>query len=230
MHDHQPPHRQGVVGHVAVFALRVAHPQRQSPEGEVELRQIGVVLPEQAVEQRDARLNAALPVHPHPAAIEFGAQGLRGNDRAAFAALGELPDDDPGRLGVDPQQNAVRRLVDAPFRLVVPERIGELPWRQAVAERRLQPDQVHPLALHVFDAVLAAEHEKRDIQSGEHIGRELREIRVLERCRRILMPASPQKTRRQVAPQRRIAKEAVPAAVEGRLVCGRSRRTDALQL
>src|SRR2546427_11291436 len=155
MHDQQPAHGQGVVGHVAVFALRVAHPQRQGPVGELELRQVRVVLAEQTVEQRDSRLNAALLVHPHPVAVEFWAQGLRGDDRAALAALGELPDDDPGRLGIDPQQNAVRRLVDAPFRLVVPERIGKLTRRQAVAERRLQPDQVQPLAVHVFDAVLA---------------------------------------------------------------------------
>src|SRR5882762_5055944 len=230
MHDHQPVHGKGVVGHVAGFALRVAHPQRQRPVGEVELRQIRVVLPEQAVEQRGSRLDVDGHGRPHPVAVEFGAQGLRCDDRAAFAALGELPDDDPGRLGIDPQQNAVRRLVDAPFRLVVPERIGKLTRRQAVAECRLQPDQVHPLALHVFDAVLAAEHEEREIQSGEHVGRELREVRVLERRRRILMPAAPQQPRRQAAPQRRIAEEAVPAAVEGRLVCGRSRRTHALQL
>src|SRR2546425_429473 len=78
MHDHQPAHGEGVMGHVAGFALRVAHPQRQRPVGEVELRQIRVVLPEQAVEERDSRLDAALLVHPHPVAVEFGAQGLRG--------------------------------------------------------------------------------------------------------------------------------------------------------
>src|SRR5881628_2989306 len=98
MHDHQPAHGIGVVGHVAGFALRVAHPQRQRPVGEVELRQIRVVLPEQAVEQRDSRLDAALLVHPHPVAIEFGTDGLGGYDGAAAAALGELPDDDLGGL------------------------------------------------------------------------------------------------------------------------------------
>src|SRR5205814_1611398 len=126
MHDHQPAHGKGVIGHVAVFALRVAHPQGQGPVREVELGQVGIVLPEQAVEERDSRLDAALLVHPHPVAVELGAQGFRGDDRAALAALGELPDDDPRRLGIDPQQNAVRRLVHAPFRLVVPERIGKL--------------------------------------------------------------------------------------------------------
>src|SRR2546428_81312 len=42
MHDHQTAHGIGVVRHVAVFALRVAHPQRQGPVGEVEPGQIGV--------------------------------------------------------------------------------------------------------------------------------------------------------------------------------------------
>jgi len=41
------------------------------------------------------------------------------------------------------------------MQFVVPERIGKLPGRQAVAECGLQPDQVQPLALHVFDPVLA---------------------------------------------------------------------------
>src|SRR6266568_5132998 len=85
-----------------------------------------------------------------------------------------------------------------------------------------------PLPRHVFDAVLAAEHEEREVQAGEHIGRELREIRVLERSRLILIPAAPQEARREVAPQRRIAEKAAPASVKGRLVRRRSGRTDSL--
>jgi hypothetical protein len=102
MHQHQAAHGHGVVRHVAAIALRVAHPQRQGPVREIELWQIGVVLPEQAVEERDLRLNAPGPVHPHPFAIEFGPYGLSGNNRAAAAALGELPDYDLGSLGIRP--------------------------------------------------------------------------------------------------------------------------------
>src|SRR5207302_10391610 len=61
-------------------------------------------------------------------------------------------------------------------------------------------------------------------------GRELRKVRVLERRGGVLISAAPQEPRREAAPQRRIAEETVAAAVEGRLVGGRSRRTHALQL
>src|SRR5439155_6602300 len=57
-----------------------------------------------------------------------------------------------------------------------------------------------------------------------------REVRVLERRPCILIAAAPQEPRREAAPQRRIAEETAPAAVESRLVRGRSGRTDALQL
>ena len=91
VHQHQSAHRQGIVRHVTVIALRVTHPQCQRPIGGVELWQIGIVLPEQAVEERHARLDDSFLVHPHPAAVELGPYRLRGDNWAAAAPLRECP-------------------------------------------------------------------------------------------------------------------------------------------
>src|SRR4029078_10083585 len=93
-HEQRAWHRHGVVRHMAIIALRVAHPQRHRPVGGVELGQIRIVLPEQAVEERYARLDASFLVHPHPLAIEPWPYRLRGDDGAVAASLGKLPDDD----------------------------------------------------------------------------------------------------------------------------------------
>src|SRR5829696_5484110 len=61
-------------------------------------------------------------------------------------------------------------------------------------------------------------------------GGELREMGLFERRPWILVPTAPQKPRREIAPQRRIAEEAAPAAVESCLIRGRGRRAKTLQL
>src|SRR6478672_6971473 len=94
------------------------------------------------------------------------------------------------------------------------------PARQQVAEPCPQTDQVHSLALDVLGAVLAAVHEQREIEAGNHIGRKLSEIGILERGPGVLIPAAPQEPRREAAPQRGVAEQAAPAAVEGCLVRG----------
>ena len=117
-----------------------------------------------------------LPVHPHPFVIEFGPYGLGGHDSIVAAALGELPYYDLGGLRIDPQKNRVRGLVDPPFCFIMPERIRKLSWGQAVAKSCPQADQVHALFPYVFDTMLAAEHEEREVEAGDHIRRELREV------------------------------------------------------
>src|SRR5450432_3920577 len=112
-----------------------------------------IVLPEQAVEERHARLNAPLVVHPHPVAIELARYRLRGDNSAVAAPLGELPDDDLRGLWIDPEQNRIGGLINTPLRVIVPERIRKLPGRQQVAEACPQTDQVQSLALDVFGAV-----------------------------------------------------------------------------
>src|SRR5215212_264206 len=144
---------------MTVIALRVAHPQRQRPVCDLELFQIRIVSPEQAVEERHARLDASLLVRPHPLAVELGPYRLRGDNRAAAAVLGELPDHDLRGLWIDPEQNRIGGLINTPLRLFVPEWIRKLPGRQQVAEPGPQTDQVQSLALDVFGAVLAVVHE-----------------------------------------------------------------------
>src|SRR6185369_16128126 len=106
-----------------------------------------------AVEQRHARLDASVLVHPHPLAIEFGPYRLRGDNRAIAAPYGKLPDDDLRCLRIDPEQNRIRGLINTPLRLFVPERIRKLPGRQQVAESRPQTDQVQSFALDVLSGV-----------------------------------------------------------------------------
>lgn len=73
--------------HVAVFALRVAHTQRQGPVVTIELCEIGVILAKQTAEGRHLRLNAPVLTQPHPIAIEFGFYRLRRYNGAAAATL-----------------------------------------------------------------------------------------------------------------------------------------------
>src|SRR5215217_6543388 len=134
VHQDQPAHGHGVMRHVAVVALCIAHPQRHGPVRGIELWQIGVVLSKEAVEERDLRLHASVSVDPHPVSIKLGFYWLGGNNGAVGAALGELTNYDLRSLRIYPKQDGVCGLVDTPFRLIVPERVWELPRRQAVAE------------------------------------------------------------------------------------------------
>jgi hypothetical protein len=77
--------------------------------------------------------------------------------------------------------------------------------------------------------VLAAEHEQRKIEAGDHIRRELREIGIFERRAGVLVTAAPQKPRREVTPERRVAEKVTSASVESGLVRGRGRRAETLQ-
>src|SRR5262245_6592510 len=48
--------------------------------------------------------------------------------------------------------------------------------------------------------MLAAEHEEREVEASDYLRRELCKVRILEHCAHILVPASPQQTRRETAP------------------------------
>ena len=78
------------------------------------------------------------------------------------------------------------------------------------------------------DRVLAVEHEKRDVHPGEHVGRELGEIGLLERSAG-LHPA-PDHDRVHVALERRAVEERLAATIERRLVAGLRQRADAREI
>src|SRR5215510_8788966 len=172
--------------HVAASTLCMAHPPCQGAIGTIELCEIGVILAEQTVEERHLRLNAPVLVDPHPFAIEFRFYWLRRYNRAAAAPRRKLPNDNLGSLRVDPQKDGVRGLVDAPFRLIMPERIRKLARRQPVSKTCLQSHQIHTFSVNILKRVLAAEHEEREVEAGDHIRRELGKVRFLEHCTRIL--------------------------------------------
>src|SRR3954464_9857799 len=90
----EPPHWHGIIGYMAVIALRIAHAQRHRSISELELPQIRVVRTEQTIEQRDTRLNATFAIHPHPAAVKLRFDLLNCDQRRPATPLGELSDHD----------------------------------------------------------------------------------------------------------------------------------------
>ena len=93
------------------------------------------------------------------------------------------------------------------------------PGRQQVAEpcrRRIRYNRSRS----TYSVLYSPLYMNSEVEAGNHIGRKLSEIGILERCPGVLIPAAPTEPRREAAPQRGVAEQAAPAAVEGCLVRG----------
>jgi hypothetical protein len=107
----------------------------------------------------------------------------------------------------------------------MPERIRKPPGRQEIAETRAQ--------LNEFGRVLAAEHEEREVKTGDHIRRELCEIGILERRSGIRIPAAPEEPRRSAESLNKLCRHRSKAAwsegeAGGQTCCNSSATSDAM--
>ena len=81
-------------------------------------------------------------------------------------------EDLPPRIEVE--ANLVGRFIGVPFGAAMPERTGEIPWRQGVTEKRLHPDDRAMRRLVLVQRPASGEGEKRQVQGLEDMTVEVR--------------------------------------------------------